>query len=265
MSQSPIRFELSDGIVRLTMANPANRNAVDGTFVRALREAAVRCEVTPGLRCILLRAEGDLFSVGGDLREFIRERPRIQSHVKAMTVEFHAAIAIFNRLPVPFVVALHGMAAGGGASLVCMSDLAIAARSAKLNFAYTRSGLTPDGGATWFLPRLVGAQRAFDLLATNPTLDATAAAAMGLIARVVDDVDFEAEVERVVKQLASMPSGAIGELRKLLRASFGNSLTDQLELEGSGIAVQAANPETCAALDAFMARSAANDTGSKPA
>lgn len=254
-SPSPIRFECSDGIVRLTLANPANRNAVDGAFVQALKAAAVRCEVTPGLRCVLLQAEGELFSVGGDLREFVRERARIQTHVKTMTIEFHAAITTLARLPAPLVVGLRGMAAGGGASLVCMSDLAVASRSAKLNFAYTRSGLTPDGGATWYLPRLVGAQRAFELLAMNPTISAEQALAMGLIARVVDDADFEAEIERVVAQLANAPAGAIGQLKRLLQQSSGNSLAAQLDLEGSGIAAQAASPETMAALDSFLARS----------
>lgn len=257
MTASPIHFTLTDGIARLTLANPANRNAVDGAFVRALRAAAVRCAVTPDLRCVLLQAEGEVFSVGGDLREFIRERPRIEAHVKDMTVDFHAAITLLHQLPVPVVVAWRGMAAGGGASLVCMSDMAIASRSARLNFAYTRMGLTPDGGATWFLPRLVGMQRAFDLLATNPTLDADTAAAMGLVARVVDDADFEAEVERVVTQLAAMPAAAIGTLKQLLRAGIGQSLPSQLDLEGTCIARQAAAPETTAALDAFMARSSA--------
>src|SRR5690606_10504128 len=103
-----------------------------------------------------------------------------------------------NRLAAPVVAAVNGMAAGGGFSLVCMSDLAIATRSARFNFAYTRSALTTDGGATWFLPRLVGLQRAFDILATNPTLDAEEAARLGIIARVVDDDRFETEVEALV-------------------------------------------------------------------
>ncbi|MGB1881524.1 MAG: enoyl-CoA hydratase/isomerase family protein, partial [Gammaproteobacteria bacterium] len=82
------------------------------------------------------------------------------------------------------------------------SDLAIATRSARFNLAYTRSGLTPDGGATWFLPRLVGTQRAFDIMALNPTLSAEQAEELGLIARVVDDESFASEVEWTLQQLA---------------------------------------------------------------
>lgn len=254
MSASKVKFIVADGIARITLANPASYNAIDREVTQALRAAAVQCEVTPGLRCVLLSAEGKQFSVGGDLREFVRERAQIQSHIREMTIDFHAAIAILNRLPVPLVAAVNGLAAGGGVSLVCMTDLAIASRSSKFNFAYTRSGLTPDGGATYFLPRLVGPQRAFDILATNPTLSAETAQRMGLIARVVDDASFDTEVEQLVTQLAAMPSDAVGRLKGLLRQSLRNSLAEQLELEGSAIAALAATPETLATLDAFLAK-----------
>ncbi len=254
MSASKVKFIVADGIARITLANPASYNAIDREVTQALRAAAVQCEVTPGLRCVLLSAEGKQFSVGGDLREFVRERAQIQSHIREMTIDFHAAIAILNRLPVPLVAAVNGLAAGGGVSLVCMTDLAIASRSSKFNFAYTRSGLTPDGGATYFLPRLVGPQRAFDILATNPTLSAETAQRMGLIARVVDDALFDTEVEQLVTQLAAMPSDAVGRLKGLLRQSLRNSLAEQLELEGSAIAALAATPETLATLDAFLAK-----------
>ena len=254
MSASKVKFIVADGIARITLANPASYNAIDREVTQAVRAAAVQCEVTPGLRCVLLSAEGKQFSVGGDLREFVRERAQIQSHIREMTIDFHAAIAILNRLPVPLVAAVNGLAAGGGVSLVCMTDLAIASRSSKFNFAYTRSGLTPDGGATYFLPRLVGPQRAFDILATNPTLSAETAQRMGLIARVVDDALFDTEVEQLVTQLAAMPSNAVGRLKGLLRQSLRNSLAEQLELEGSAIAALAATPETLATLDAFLAK-----------
>lgn len=254
MSEVKVRFSCDDGIARITLANAAGYNAVDRDVTRQLRAAAVQCEVASGLRCVVLGAEGRQFSVGGDLREFVRERPTIRSHVREMTIDFHAAISILNRLPVPVVAAVNGLAAGGGVSLVCMTDLAIASRSSKFNFAYTRSGLTPDGGATYFLPRLVGAQRAFDILATNPTLGAEEAQALGIIARVVDDDAFEREVAQVVRQLAELPSGAGGQLKALLRAGLRNSLSEQLELEGSGIAAMAATPSTAATMDAFLAK-----------
>ncbi len=255
MKFEKIRFDLTDGIARIVFNDVANHHAVNLRVTQELAEAARRCEAAPELRVVLMTAEGGEFSVGGDLREFMAERDRIQAHVREMTVNFHAAILTLNRLAAPLVVAVNGVAAGGGFSLVCTADLAIAKRSAKFNFAYTRSGLTPDGGATFFLPRLVGAQRAFDLLATNPTLSADDALALGILARVVDDSVFDAEVGKLVAQLAAAPAGALGKLKQMLRASPSNSLEQQFELEGRSIAGQAANPATLAMLDAFFKRS----------
>ena len=255
MTYEDIRFDITNGIARIVLANPANHNAVNRRTTLELADAARRCEAAHDLRAVLLTGEGSSFSVGGDLREFVAERDHIQTHVREMTLNFHAAILSLNRLPAPLVVAVNGTAAGGGFSLVCMADLAIARRSAKFNFAYTRSGLTPDGGATYFLPRLVGVQRAFDLLAMNPTLTAEAARDLGIVSRVVDDADFEREVEQVLTQLAAAPAGAVGRLKQMLRASLANSLEQQFELEGRAIAEQACDPATLAMLDAFFKRS----------
>ncbi|MCC7120231.1 MAG: enoyl-CoA hydratase/isomerase family protein [Gammaproteobacteria bacterium] len=255
MNYEQLEFSITDGVARIVFANPANHNAVNRRVTMEFADAARRCEAAGDLRAVLLTGTGSSFSVGGDLREFMAERAHIQTHVREMTLHFHAAILSLNRLAAPLVVAVNGTAAGGGFSLVCMADLAIATRSAKFNFAYTRSGLTPDGGASWFLPRLVGVQRAFDLLATNPTLSAEAARDLGIVARVVDDADFEREVEQLVAQLAAAPAGAVGRLKQMLRAALSNSLEEQFELEGRAIAEQAAKPATLDMLDAFFARS----------
>ena len=254
MSKDKIRFSIADGIARIVMDDAAHHNVIGAQFTQELARAAIACETTPGVRVILLTASGDEFSVGGDLNEFLRERDHLQSHVREMAAWFHLAIAVLNRQPAPVVCAVNGIAAGGGFSLVCMSDLAIARRSAKFNLAYTRSGLTPDGGATWFLPRLVGTQRAFDIMATNPTLSAERACELGIIARVVDDERFSEEVEAVLRQLANTPSNAAARAKRMLRASLSNAFEQQLELEAQMIAESAANPETLRTLEAFFAQ-----------
>ncbi len=152
------------------------------------------------------------------------------------------------------MIAVNGVAAGGGFSLVLNADIAIAKRSARLCPAYTRTGLTPDGGGTWFLPRLVGLQRAFHIFATNPQLTADEALQMGMLARVVDDDAFEGEVQKLVTQLLAMPDGALGSLKQLLRKSVGASLEEQLVNEGVAIGESAARPSTLAGLDQFVAR-----------
>lgn len=254
MSEHSIDFSLDDGIARIVIDDPAHHNVVGARLTRELAAAAMACEAAADLRAVLLTARGDKFSVGGDLGEFLRERDHLRPHVREMASWFHLAIAVLNRLEAPVLCGVNGVAAGGGVSLALMCDLTIATRSARFNLAYTRSGLSPDGGATWFLPRLVGLQRAFDLIALNPTLGAEEAAALGLIARVVDDADYATTLENTLQQLAAAPSGAIGRAKRLLRQSADNPLERQLELEGQSIADMASRPETLAALEAFFAR-----------
>lgn len=254
MPNPVIAFSVADGIARIIIDDAANHNVVGVQFTKELARAAIACEGNGDIRVVLLSANGKEFSVGGDLNEFLRERHNLREHVREMAAYFHLAIAALNRLPVPVVCAVNGMAAGGGMSMAMMCDLTIATRSAKFNLAYTRSGLTPDGGGTWFLPRLVGVQRAFDIMATNPTLSAEQACNLGIIARVVDDDKFKDEVEKVLRQLADAPSGSAAQAKRLLRASLGNSLEQQLELEAKNIAEIASSASTLATLEAFFAQ-----------
>jgi len=251
--EQKIAFSVNDGVARIVFDDAAGHNVVGAQFTRELARAAIACEERGDVRAVLLTANGAEFSVGGDLNEFLRERDHLRAHVREMASWFHLAITVLNRIEAPVLCAVNGVAAGGGVSLVMMSDLAIAKRSAKFNLAYTRSGLTPDGGATWFLPRLVGAQRAFDIMATNPTLSATEACDIGLIARVVDDEAYDDAIEQTLSTLLAAPAGAIGAAKKLLRQSLSNSLEQQLELEGASIAAQLGNPLTIAALERFFA------------
>ena len=169
MTSKTVDFSINDGVARIVIDDPDRHNVIGAEFAQELARAAVACEGNPDVRVVLLSAVGDEFSVGGDLNEFLRERARLREHIRERATHFHLAITVLIRLEVPVVCAVNGIAAGGGFSLAIMCDLTIAKRSAKFNLAYTRSGLTPDGGSSWFLPRLVGMQRAFDIMATNPT------------------------------------------------------------------------------------------------
>jgi 2-(1,2-epoxy-1,2-dihydrophenyl)acetyl-CoA isomerase len=253
MAFSRIDFSITGGIARITLAEPGNHNTIDLDVTREFAEAAVRCETEPGIKVVLLSARGDVFSFGGDLNAFVTNKDHMHAYIREMAKHLHAAILMLDRLPAPVIAAVNGMAAGGGFSLVCMSDMAIAKRSATFNAAYTRSGLTPDCGMTYFLTRRVGPQRAFDITATNPTLSADDAKSLGIVARVVDDELFENEVEDLVRQLAARPS-VLGPLKRLLKSAALNSLEQQLELEAKSIATRAASPETMEILEAFLAR-----------
>ena len=254
MNGKKIELRIADGIARITLVDPENHNTVSLGFTQELSQAAFLCESDPSVKVVLLASAGKVFSFGGDINEFVANRDRIQTHVRQMTVHFHSALLTLNRMRAPVVAAVNGMAAGGGFSLVCMSDMAIAARSAKFNFAYTRSGLTPDGGSTYFLPRLVGPQKAFDIMATNPTLSAVEAEALGIVARVVEDDCFDQEVEALVATLVALPSESLPRLKGLLKQSLTASLEQQFESEAQSISEIAATPATLAGFETFLAR-----------
>lgn len=250
-----VSLEIADGIARLTLANPGRRNAIDLEFLRDFAAAALDIQCDAGVRVILMRADGPVFSVGGDLAEMVANRDRAERHVLEMASTFHLGIERLQASPAPLIAALGGTAAGGGFSLILGADLVIASRSAKLVSAYTKSGLTPDGGGTWFLPRIVGRQKAFEIMALNPVLSADDAAALGIVARVVEDDALDDEATKVAAQLAALPSDALAVLKRQLHASAGNGLADQLAIEASGIARATAQPDVQAALNAFFAKS----------
>jgi 2-(1,2-epoxy-1,2-dihydrophenyl)acetyl-CoA isomerase len=249
-----VEITWNGGLARFRLAEPANRNAFNLAFCQAFAAKALDVAAAAPA-AILIEAEGDAFSVGGDIAEFLAERERIERHVLELASLFHQGIARLHGTGAPILAALNGTAAGGGFSLVCGADLTIAARSAKLVAAYTTSGLTPDGGGTWFLPRLVGWQKAFEILALNPVIAADEALRLGLVARVVDDADFPAAVEALAQSVASMPSGALIALKRLMRQGMTSGLDATLDAEAGSIARQAAHPATLERLDAFMARS----------
>lgn len=254
MSAERVSLAIAGGIARLTFCNAARHNAVDLAFVQALAQAALDCQTDPSVRVILMRAEGAMFSVGGDIAEMVAERHRAERHVLEMASMFHLGIERLRAAPAPVIVALNGTAAGGGFSLVLGADMVVAARSARLVAAYTKSGLTPDGGATWLLPRLVGRQRAFELLATNRAIGAEEALALGLVARVVDDSALDAEAMELARALAALPGDALAMLKRQLGAGATASFAEQLSLEAGHIARSAASDAAQAALDTFLAK-----------
>jgi len=252
MTEHRISYAVASGVARLTLDNPSGRNAIDRHFVDAFVDYAQRCAEDSSVKVIVLAANGDFFSVGGDLAEFLHREADIENYIRNLARTFHAGVGYLHRAPAPIVLALRGIAAGGGFSLVCGADIVIAARSAKLTSAYTRTGLTPDGGATYFLPRIVGHRKAFEIAALNPVLTAEEAKALGIVTDVVEESQLDAAVEKLVAQMARIPSGALVELKEQLRRSANCSLEEQLSREADGIARQAGKPETIACLHEFF-------------
>ena len=176
----------------------------------------------------------------------------MSSLLKEITTFLHAAISQFTRMPAPVIAAVNGTAAGAGFSLVCATDFAISAESAKFSMAYTQAGLTPDGSSTFFMPRLIGTRRTLELMITNRRLSAEEALDWGLVNQVVPDEELQATATDLARRLAEGATSAFGATKKLVAGSFEQSLETQMELESRAITQASRGPEAKEGIGAFF-------------
>jgi 2-(1,2-epoxy-1,2-dihydrophenyl)acetyl-CoA isomerase len=254
MAYSTLRFALADGVARVTLNRPEAANSLNAEMARELAHVAIRCSEERSVRAVILTGEGRMFSGGGDLKSFGAQGEALPSHLKEVAGNLHAAISRFVRMDAPLIAAVNGPAGGAGFSLCLFCDLVIAAQSAKFVLAYTRAGLSPDGGSTFFLPRIVGLRRALELALTNRALSADEALAWGIVNRVVPDAALQSEAERLAGELAQGATGAFGAAKRLLHHAFTESLETQMELEAQAIAAQARGAESREGIAAFIAK-----------
>ncbi len=254
MAFETIDFRVEDGIARLTLDRTDAANAMNMALGRELFEAAIACDESADIRAVLLTGAGKMFSAGGDLRYFASRGDELGAALKELTGNLHAAIARLAHMDAPVVCAVNGMAAGAGFSLAASCDYVIAAASAKFTLAYTAAGLSPDGSATWFLPRLVGLRRARELMLTNRTLSAEEARDIGIIDRVVDDQELGAEALKQAEAFAAGPTLAFGATKRLLQESWANGLETQMDHEGRSIADLTRTADAKEGIDAFLAK-----------
>ena len=253
MPYETIAVEVRDGVGHLTLHRPDAGNAIDLTMARELLDAATTWSVDPSVRVVLLRGAGSRFCVGGDLRSFAG-RDDLPRHLLELTSHLHAAVSRLARLDAPIVAAVQGSAAGAGFSLACSADLVLVGASARFVVAYTGVGLSPDGSATWFLPRAVGARRAMELTLTNRAVSAKEAVSWGLATRVVPDDELDGAALALASELAGGPMPAMANAKRLLRASLGNDLEQQMELESLALAEAAGSPDGREGIAAFVAK-----------
>src|SRR5215203_4782866 len=233
MNYETIKTEMRETVCLLTLNRPDRLNALT-VQVAVEFKAAVAEAIERGARAILLTGAGRAFSAGGDLRE-MQEIAKSAGRVEAFFDEplrlLNEAILLIRKAPVPFIAAVNGVASGGGCNLALACDLVVAAESARFNQAFIKIGLTPDCGATFILPRLVGWKRATELLFTGELIGAQAAAEMGMINAVAPDEELMNKVMAMAEKLAQAPTAAIGEIKMLLDASTANDIRSQLDLE----------------------------------
>lgn len=225
----------NNAIATLTLNRPDAANGLNMKMGEELMRASIEIDEDTDIRAVIINANGKMFCAGGDLKEFASFGEQTGRQLKALTTHLHAAISRFNRMPKPVIVSVNGMAAGAGFSLAVAGDIVIAADNAKFTMAYTAAGLSPDGSASYFLPRLIGLRKTQELMLSNRRLSAEEALQWGLITQMVSADDLEQTTLKLATEMAQGPTLAYSQVKQLLLNSFDNSLETQLELESRGI------------------------------
>lgn len=256
-----LRYDVGDGIGHITLCRPEKHNSLDLTQCQELEDVTGRIVGDRGVRAVLFDAEGPTFHVGGDLGFFAGLGDGTEAMLQRLTMLIHTSVARLTRGRAPVVIAVQGMAAGGGMSLALGGDIVLAGESAKFTMAYTAAALTPDATSSWFLPRLVGLRRAQELIYTNRRLSAHEAFEWGIVTEVVNDEVLRDRAREVAEQIAAGPTEAYAGVKRLLRSTFGNSLEEQMFDEGDLVSRAAASRDGREGIDAFLNKRRPSFTG----
>ncbi|MGY8951239.1 MAG: enoyl-CoA hydratase-related protein [Flavobacteriales bacterium] len=254
-----IKYELIDGVGKITL----NRAEKYHSFVREmalqLQDVLDICKEDENVRAILITAEGKAFCAGQDLGE--ATDPNGPELTQIVQEHYNPIIRKIRYIEKPVVAAVNGVAAGAGASIAICCDIVVATESASFIQAFSKIGLIPDSAGTFFLPRLVGMQKATALMMTAESVSAKDAEEMGMIYKVFPDDKFVEESWKLVSKLAKMPTKGLGLTKQLLNASYSNNLEQQLEMEDKYQTIAGNSSDFKEGVNAFLEKRKANFKG----
>ena len=256
MSNDTVLVARDGPVATLTLNRPAALNALDLAMVEALVRETATLARDENIHVVVLAGAGKHFMAGGDIRVFAESLA--QDHEKRartfrkLADDVHAAIETLARMPQPVIGRVQGAAAGFGLSLMNACDLVVASEDAYFASAYLALGVTPDGGGTYWLPRLVGARKAAEIMLLGERLSAQQALDLGLVNRVVPAGELDAVVGAVARKLASGPQHAVRGVKRLLRQSLGASLSQQLGAEAASFGACAGTDDFAEGVEAFL-------------
>ncbi|OGL14337.1 MAG: enoyl-CoA hydratase [Candidatus Rokubacteria bacterium RIFCSPLOWO2_12_FULL_71_22] len=251
MSFETLDLTRSGGVATITLNRPEAFNALNLTLGRELFHATLEVDEDPDVRAVVITGAGRAFCAGGDVKDFADNLPRIGVLVKELTTYLHGAVSRLCRSDKPVIMAVNGVAAGGGFSFALCGDIVLAGESARFTMAYAKIAATPDGSSSYFLPRLIGLRRALELYMTNRVLSAREALAWGLVTRVVPDGELAGAAAGLARELALGPTRAFGGAKRLFHQSTWESLETQMELEAQAIAASGHTEDFAAGVTAF--------------
>jgi 2-(1,2-epoxy-1,2-dihydrophenyl)acetyl-CoA isomerase len=248
-----IEYEVRDGVATIALNRPDKRNAINMQLHRDLAAALRLVERDPQVRALLLTGRGPGFCAGQDLTEFSMARAdpdfRVDEHVRRT---FNRTILTIRSLELPVVAAVNGVAAGAGWSLALAADIRIAADDARFTQAFSKIGLVPDTGSTWFLPELIGTSRTLELAYTGDMIDAARALEWGLVNQVVPAAELADTAHAYAARLAAMPTLALAMTRRAVYRATGVTLADALEYEAQVQQRAAASEDHVEGVTAFL-------------
>lgn len=224
-----VLVSLENGIKRITFNNPARRNALDFDAFKFIGDEIKR-SATDETKVIVLTGAGEAFCAGADVQGF-GSGEATQDVTDSLRTGVNPSIQAMRDLPKPIIARVHGHAAGVGCNYALAADIIIASDQAFFGQVFVKIGLMPDGGGTYFLPRSVGYNRAFELMALGDPIPAQAAFEMGMINRVVSVAELDATVNTLAERLAASPGVALAKIKAGLIASMNSDLTAALDFE----------------------------------
>ncbi|MEY3368051.1 MAG: hypothetical protein RI973_1206 [Bacteroidota bacterium] len=255
-----VMFDLQGQIAVLTLNRPSVYNAFNREMALELQQALDNCAENASVRSVLLTGSGKAFCAGQDLQE-IKDPSAAPSFRTILGEHYNPIISRITSLPKPVVAAVNGVAAGAGANIALACDIVVATASASFIQAFSKIGLVPDSGGTFFLPRLVGMQKAAALMMLGDRVSAEEAERIGMIYKVYPDAEFQASAMALAQVLAQMPTKALALTKQLLQASMDNPLAAQLAEEDRCQAEAGASRDYKEGLAAFLGKRAPVFTG----
>lgn len=224
-----IKYEVTNGVATITLNRPEKFHSFVREMALQLQEKLDDCNLNKDVRAILITAEGKAFCAGQDLSE--ATDPNGPELTKIVQEHYNPIIRKIRNIEKPVVAAVNGVAAGAGASIALCCDIVVANENASFIQAFSKIGLIPDSAGTFFLPRLVGLQKATALMMTAESISANDAEKMGMIYKVFPDESFVERSWNLVSKLSQMPTKGLGLTKRLLNESYNNNLEQQLDME----------------------------------
>ena len=246
-----ILIKIENQVAYVTLNRPDVFNSFNREMALSLQSILDDCEHNNGVRSIVITGNGKAFCAGQDLKEVTN--PELNPGFKKILEEhYNPIITRIRAINKPIIAAVNGVAAGAGANIALSCDLVVASNKASFIQAFSKIGLIPDSGGTFFLPRLIGFQKATALIMLGDKVTAEEAEELGMIFKVISSESFNEEVEKLAVKLANMPTKALGLIKELLNKSITNTLEQQLELEGKLQIEAALSEDYTEGVNAFM-------------